>query len=125
LEGSTEVRGEEPSIVDAMREVDFGVICSLGSEVNCRAALEWGWAGKMVLATDVGVIPEIIRQGQDGLILPPGDRFKLASALEWCLTHPGQVTNMGHNFRKRVEGNFNRVRFYQETLDFIKRVSRA
>ena len=38
-------------------------------------------AGVPVLATDVAGVPEAIRHGRDGLIVPPGDADRLAAAV--------------------------------------------
>jgi glycosyltransferase involved in cell wall biosynthesis len=45
-------------------------------------------AGVPVVATNVGGIPETIRDGVDGLLVPPGDAETLASALSRILDEP-------------------------------------
>jgi glycosyltransferase involved in cell wall biosynthesis len=44
-----------------------------------------------VIASRVGGIPEIIRDGQEGILLPPGDRSALRQTLQDFLEHPQQL----------------------------------
>jgi 2-deoxystreptamine N-acetyl-D-glucosaminyltransferase/2-deoxystreptamine glucosyltransferase len=41
--------------------------------------------GTPVVATDCGGIPDIVRDGRSGLLVPPGDAPRLAAALERLL----------------------------------------
>lgn len=56
--------------------------------------------GLPIIASNVDGIPEIIREGENGLLVPPGDASALAAAIEWlyadsdlraALTAAGQV----------------------------------
>ncbi len=46
-------------------------------------AMEWGLP---ILASSVGGIPEIVEDGQTGLLVPPGDVFALAGALKTMMS---------------------------------------
>ncbi|MGB5208958.1 MAG: glycosyltransferase family 4 protein [Gammaproteobacteria bacterium] len=46
-------------------------------------------AGVPVVSTSVGGIPEIIRDGKNGVLVPPGDSPALAAALAWLLDDSG------------------------------------
>ncbi len=52
------------------------------------AVLEAMLAGKAIIASDTGGIPEAITNGRDGILVPPGDRHALAAALRALLTDP-------------------------------------
>lgn len=54
----------------------------------CEAML----AGRAIVASNVGGIPEIVRNGESGLIVPPGDAEALASALTAILSDIGLKT---------------------------------
>lgn len=59
-----------------------------------------------VIASDVGGIPEIIRDDLDGLLVPPGDADALAVAINRLLSDPGLRNKLGVNGRLRVESQF-------------------
>lgn len=56
------------------------VLCS--DAENCPLSLIEAMAnGCAVVATSVGGVPEVVRHGREGLLVPPGDARALASAL--------------------------------------------
>jgi glycosyltransferase involved in cell wall biosynthesis len=55
------------------------------------------------VATGVGGIPEIVRDGETGLLVPVGDSWRLAAALAEILGDPVRAAAMGRAGRRRVE----------------------
>ena len=54
-----------------------------------------------VIATSVGGVPELVRHGETGLLVPPGHATALADALQWVLTHPAEAAGLaarGHDW---------------------------
>lgn len=47
-----------------------------------RVLLEAGAAGRPVVATAVGGVPEVVRDGETGLLCPPGDPLQLAATID-------------------------------------------
>jgi glycosyltransferase involved in cell wall biosynthesis len=45
--------------------------------------------GTPVIATSVGGVPEVVRDGENGLLVPPGDADALAAAIRRLLQEPG------------------------------------
>jgi len=60
-------------------------------------------AGRPVVATAVGGIPEIVRSGETGLLVPPGDPAALAAAIRTMLEHPEWAAELGAQGRRRAE----------------------
>jgi glycosyltransferase involved in cell wall biosynthesis len=62
--------------------------------------------GKPVAAFGHGALPEIVVDGETGLLVPPGDEAALAAAVIDLLCTPDRRAGMGLAGRKRVEENF-------------------
>ena len=62
--------------------------------------------GTAVVASRVGGIPEVVAEGQTGLLVPPGDPDALADALSTLLDDPGRAETMGRLGRKRAVASF-------------------
>lgn len=58
--------------------------------------------GLPCIGTRVEAVPEIVRDGETGLLVPPGDPVALAAALERLLCDPGRARAMGARGRARV-----------------------
>ncbi|MBI4574159.1 MAG: glycosyltransferase [candidate division NC10 bacterium] len=63
-------------------------------------------AGRPVVATAVGGIPEVVRDGETGILVPERDPRQLADAVLRLLDAPGLAKAMGEAGRKRIEGAF-------------------
>jgi glycogen synthase len=59
-----------------------------------------------VVASAVGGIPEVVVQGETGLLVPPGDPGALAEALNYVLRDRAMASQMGLAGRSRVEEHF-------------------
>ncbi|ACX51484.1 glycosyl transferase group 1 [Ammonifex degensii KC4] len=103
---------EIPSI---LKVIDIFVLPSL-SEGLPLALLEAMAAGKPVVATAVGGIPEVVLEGRTGYLVPPGDAQALARALLSLLESPDKAREMGEAGRKWVEEHFSSRRMAQEVM---------
>ncbi len=63
-------------------------------------------AGKAVVATRVGGIPEAVVEGETGLLVPPRDPSDLAKAILSLLRDPARAKAMGESGRRRVREHF-------------------
>jgi glycosyltransferase involved in cell wall biosynthesis len=68
-----------------------------------------------VVATRVGGIPELIRNEEEGLLVPPGDPVALAEALGRLCNESDTRRFMGRKGRARVEEFFTLQRKILET----------
>ncbi|MBX6311518.1 MAG: glycosyltransferase family 4 protein [Isosphaeraceae bacterium] len=76
------------------------------SEGMPLVVLEAWAAGVPVVASRVGGLPELIDEGQTGLLFAPGDECALAAALCGLLTDPGRARRLGEAGQRRVESMF-------------------
>ena len=56
-----------------------------------------------IVATAVGGNPELVRPGDNGLLVPFGDAPALAGALVQLLSDPAAAAEMGRRGRSRIE----------------------
>lgn len=97
--------GYQTDVASYMAALD---ICAVPSdEEGCgRAILEAMAMGKPVVGTNTGGTPEIVANGETGLLIPPRDAVALARALEKLAADDALGERMGIAGRRRVEENF-------------------
>lgn len=72
-----------------------------------RVLIEAMAAGKPVISTRVGGIPEVVEDGITGLLVPPEDPKALAKAIAELIDNPALARRFGEKGRERVEKYFN------------------
>jgi glycosyltransferase involved in cell wall biosynthesis len=60
-------------------------------------------AGRAVVASRVGGIPELVADGETGVLVPPGDPERLAQAIVKLLTYDEERIRMGQRGRERIQ----------------------
>ncbi|MBI4370944.1 MAG: glycosyltransferase family 4 protein [Elusimicrobia bacterium] len=98
---------------------DVCVVPSLRSESFGLVALDAMRAGRPVVASRVGGLPEVVADGETGLLAPPGDAAALARALEELLADPAKARRLGEAGRRRAAARFSAERMaaeYREVL---------
>jgi glycosyltransferase involved in cell wall biosynthesis len=84
-----------------------GYLLSSATEAMPIALLEASAAQLPVVATDVGDVDQIVREGKNGFIVPPNDAEGLAGAMRRMRNLPGeQLREMGALGRARVRESF-------------------
>lgn len=76
------------------------------SEGLSLSILEAALAGKFVIATNVGGIPEIITDQETGLLFKPKSIEQLLDRLEWVLNHKNEARRMARALQRKVLENF-------------------
>jgi glycosyltransferase involved in cell wall biosynthesis len=95
-------RSDIPQILSAM---DLFVLASV-SEGFPNVLLEAMAAGKPVVATRVGGVPELIEHGRDGVLVDPADAAGLADAVLSLMKDPARARTLGENAGKKVRRDF-------------------
>ena len=84
------------------READlFTLACS--DEAFGTAFGEAMASGLPIVGTAVGALPELVRDGRNGLLVPSGDVQALAGAIRSLADHPGRRAQMARRNRADVE----------------------
>jgi len=101
--------GHVSDIRDVWTRSDIAVLPAITREGLPRSLLEAAACARPLIATDVPGCNHLVRDGIDGLIVPPGDPAALADALERLATSPELRQRMGTAARERVLEGFTTV----------------
>jgi glycosyltransferase involved in cell wall biosynthesis/peptidoglycan/xylan/chitin deacetylase (PgdA/CDA1 family) len=113
LAGSVTLVGActRPQIAAELREADVLVAPSVPTRSGKREGIpvvlmEAMSSGLAVVASDLSGIPELVRDGTSGLLVPPADATGLAGALRRLRDDPELRRRLGRGGRERVEAEF-------------------
>jgi glycosyltransferase involved in cell wall biosynthesis len=86
-------------------QIDIGVSSSLAEQFP-HSILELMAARKPIVATSVGGVPDMIKNGENGFLVAPEDYEGLAEFILILLKNPDRAKEMGINGRKLIEREF-------------------
>lgn len=86
--------------------MDIFTFPSVCRETFGMVVIEAMAAGLPVVASRVGGVPEVVKDGENGLLVPPGDPQALALAITRLVQDTGLSERLAQNGRKTVEGSF-------------------
>lgn len=88
--------------IEALRRSLFSVAPSLWPEPFGLVALEAAAAGKPIVATAMGGLRDIVRDGETGLLVPPEEREALAAALQRLIADGELRARLGAAAKQRA-----------------------
>ena len=97
--------GFSRSVLPAYAAMDCFVLPSL-SETYGMVTIEAMAAGRPVVGTHAGGTPEILRDGESGLLVPPRDPASLAETLERLLSDPDRMQRLGRRAQEEAHARF-------------------
>lgn len=109
LEGRFLCPGKTKEVARILRGASIVVVPSLWQEGFGLSVIEGMGSGKVVFASRVGGIPEIIHDGVDGFLFTAGRSDELASGIAKVLDTPGLQAKIALEARERVVASFNIV----------------
>lgn len=115
--------GERDDVPDILAATDLVLVPSW-EEPFGRAVIEAMAMGVPVIATDVGGPAEIIRDGIDGLLLPPRRPEVWAGAVRSLIAEPDRRREMGRRGREHAVARFGVERHVQAVLEAYERALR-
>jgi glycosyltransferase involved in cell wall biosynthesis len=96
---------ETPEVYGYYGAADLAV-CTSYEESFPRVILEAMGFALPIVSTDVHGVPEIVRHGEEAVLVPPGDTQALAEALHLLLSDPVRAGALATRARQRVETTF-------------------
>ena len=113
-----EFTGFRADVAAAIAALDVLVHASITGEPFGQVIVEGMTAGKPVVATNGGGVPEIVQDGTTGFLVPMGDADAMAAAVGRLLADAGLRVEMGRRGRQRVTDHFT----IRRTADRVQQV---
>ena len=115
------------AVLEKLQAADIFALASTtdaqgATDVFPTVILEAMASARPVVSTRLAGIPELVVDGQTGMLAPPGDSTALAQALEQLLRDPELRLRFGHAGRARIEQHF---RIEQTVAPLIEMLERS
>ena len=94
VDGAVRLLGVRNDVPDILAALDVAVCCS-DFEGGPLSVMEYMGAGLPVVATRVGGLPELVKDGETGVLVEPRDPAALAAAIGELLDDPGRRDRLG------------------------------
>ncbi|MFQ5945156.1 MAG: glycosyltransferase family 4 protein [Anaerolineae bacterium] len=105
LEWTVHFTGWTDQVAEHLALFDLFILPSLGESFG-RVILEAMAMQKAVVATNTGGVPEIVLDGETGVLVPPADPAAMAGAVISLLDDPTRAATLGEAGRRRVASEF-------------------
>jgi len=113
------VRAYTPEWLAAWRDADLFVMPTRG-EAFGMVFQEAAAAGLPSIGTRINAIPEIVVDGETGILVPPGDPAALVEAMRAMIGSPGRRREMGGAARRRMEGVGSIDRYSERLMGIVR-----
>lgn len=104
------------AIYTRMREASYLVVPSICYENFPRTIVEAFACGLPVIASRLGAMAEIVRDGETGLLFEAGNADDLARKMAWAETNPEALREMGANARREYEAKYTPAVNYRQLM---------
>ena len=93
------------------------VVSSIWYETFGLVIIEAFACSTPVIASRIGALADIVRDGETGLLFEPGNPRDLADKMAWALAHLEQMAAMGRNARAQYEAEFSAEVNYRRLME--------
>jgi len=107
---------ERSKLNDLIRASRFVVLPSEWYENSPSVIYESFAFGKSVIGSRIGGIPELIEDGENGLLFEPKNVDELAEKIKYLYHHPLLAEKMGIAAREKVEEKYSEEEYYKKLL---------
>lgn len=108
-------------IGDFYRFSRFIVLCSTWFEGFPMVIVEAMMRGKAIIASRIGGIPEIVEDGETGLLFEPGNADDLAQKIRYLWDRPDLCTRMGKTGREKALREYSLKKYYERLMGAYER----
>ncbi|CAA6605743.1 putative glycosyl transferase [Rhodospirillaceae bacterium LM-1] len=113
--------GYSENVARTLMAADMVAVPSIANEAQSRVVPQAFAAGKPVVATRVGGLPELVQEGKTGLLVPPGDPLSLARAIEKLATDPDLAKRLTENAKALAMADLRMDRQMEATLSIYSK----
>jgi glycosyltransferase involved in cell wall biosynthesis len=114
--GAVEWWGHQPEMSQTFWQAHIVCLPSHGGEGVPKVLIEAAASGRAIVTTDVPGCRDIVRQGVNGILVPPKDATSLAKALGELLENPSLRQRMGSRGREIAASEFSEEVVVRETM---------
>lgn len=108
----------DPRLIELVRQSDLFVLPTR-ADMSPWAVAEAKASGKAVITTTVGALPEMVRDGIDGWLIPPGEHASLLKCVDAAVADRATLAEFGARARKDAELRFSSARNAELLLEFM------
>jgi glycosyltransferase involved in cell wall biosynthesis len=119
IERNVHLTGFRRDAREFLASCDFALVPSRFPDPLPTTVLEAMAAGLCVVGARTGGIPEMIVEGETGLLFEPGNAEALAREIVACVNDVERTQRLGHAARLRFEVLFSRERFQSEFVECV------
>jgi glycosyltransferase involved in cell wall biosynthesis len=106
---------------EIFRNSKFIVIPSEWYENAPMTVVEAFAYGKPVIGANIGGIPEMVSEGETGLLFEPGNQDELREKIIYLLHNPSLIIKMGQKAREKAEREYSEDAHYQKLIEVYKK----
>jgi glycosyltransferase involved in cell wall biosynthesis len=123
--GAVEWWGHQQEMSHIFKQANIVCLPSHGGEGVPKVLIEAAASGRAIVTTDVPGCRDIVRQGINGMLVPPRNVAALAKALEELLENPSLRQQMARRGREIAANEFSQEVVIHETLALYKELLKS
>lgn len=102
------------------QQSSISILPSIGFENMPMNVLESFSCGTPVVASNIGGIPEMVKDNITGMLFKPGNYIDLSSKILYLLSNPSLLKKMSINCLNTIKSTYNEVSHYENLMDIYK-----
>lgn len=110
--------GFRKDVHSLLAQCDIFVHTSVLPEAFGMTLIEAASYGKAIIASDIGAVSEILKDGEEGILTPPNDPGSLAQAIVHLIRNKDQRCHIGEAAKKKVLKQFSTKQY----VDHIEKI---
>jgi glycosyltransferase involved in cell wall biosynthesis len=125
LHGQITLAGFATELPAVMAALDVALYVPLESDGMSRVVFEYLAAGRPLIAARVGVVPEVLVDGEHAALVPAGDAAALAATLAALLDDPARRARLGEAGRRLLVERYSGARLAAALQEHYARLTAA